>query len=589
MIADKYKETARGGWLLLLTKTGNVRADCMAGLTVAVLLIPQAMAYAMLAGLPPVMGLYTAVAALPVYALLGSSKQLQVGPVALDSMLVASGLGVIAVAGNENFISMAILLALMTGLMQMASGFLRLGFVVNFLANPVLSGFTSAAAIIISLSQFGHILGVSIPVSQQINDMLVYLLFEQNLKAIHIPTLLIGLASLIFLILLRRWRPFLPGGLVVVVASALCVWGFDLHAGGVAVVGDIPAGLPVLRMPEFDSDTFNRESMQELFYLALTIALVSFMESIAVAKKFAAKYRYEINVNRELIGLGAANFSSGLFGGYPMAGSFSRTAVNAEAGAKTRLASAITAVIIAFTLVLFTPLFYYVPKASLAALVITAVFRLMDFKEPRRLLKVRRKDFFLLLFAFFSTLLLGVQKGILLSILASLLMILSRIAKPPFVEFGRVPGTEIFRNLKRADEARPPDGIIIFRIDSSLYFANVSYLKDRIYQLVYQRHGDVQCFIIDASSINEVDSSADAALFEIAEDFRSSGVELYFTNVKGRVRDFMQETGFYQALGADHFFYSKREAVNSFLQKRDRGDAGSGKDAGSDKLGASVL
>ncbi|MCZ6831297.1 MAG: sulfate permease [Gammaproteobacteria bacterium] len=546
---------------LFAWNTANLRADSIAGLTVAVLLIPQAMAYALLAGLPPITGLYAALAALPVYALIGTSKQLQVGPVALDSLLVASGLGVIALAESQDVISMAIILAVMVGLIQIVFGFFRLGFIVNFLANPVLSGFTSAAAIIIGLSQLGHILGVTLPVSQQVHHVLGYLLFELQVTAIHLPTVFIGLASLVLLVLMKRWNPLLPGGLVVMVAGALFVWAFDLPATGMAVVGDIPQGLPTPKIPVFEMDT-----LLELFYLALTIAFVSFMESIAVAKKFAAQYRYEVNVNRELVGLGAANVSAGLFGGYPVAGSFSRTAVNAEAGAKSRMAAFITTLVIALTLLLFTPLFYYVPKASLAAVVLVAVVRLLDLEQPRRLLRLGRKDFLLLLFAFFSTLLAGVQSGILLSILASLLMILSRITRPPSVEFGRVPGTDIFRNLERSEEARQLDGIVIFRLDSSLYFANVSYLKDRIYQLIYHRQDDVRCFIIDASSINEIDSSADTALFEIAEDFRNSGIELYFTNVKGRVKDFMQTSGFYQALGDDHFFFSKRDAVDAFVK-----------------------
>ena len=542
----------------------DVRADCLAGLTVAVLLVPQAMAYALLAGLPPIAGLYASLAALPIYALIGTSKHLQVGPVALDSLLVASGLGVITALGSDDFIAMAILLACMVGIVQMILGTLRMGFIVNFFAKPVLSGFTSAAAIIIGLSQLKHILGVSLPVSQKIHEVLGHLIFELEWMTIHIPSLLIGTCSISLVLVLRRWNSRIPAGLIMFLLSGFCVWGLDLHLAGTAIVGNLPQGLPELAIPDFSID-----KISELGLLALTVAFVSFMESIAVAKKFAAEYRYEVNANRELIGLGAANFSAGLFGGYPIAGSFSRTAVNVEAGAKSRLAAVITMLVIAFTLLLFTPLFYYVPKAALAALVMAAIFRLIDLKEPQRLLKVKRKDFLLLLFAFFSTLLFGVQLGILLSILVSLFMILSRITRPPVVEYGRVPGTGIFRNLERVDEAKRIAGIILFRIDSSLYFANVSYLKDRIYQLLYQREDDVQHFIIDASGINEIDSTADAALFEITENFSLVGVELYFVNVKGRVRDFMQKSGFYDYLGEDKFFFSKIDAINS-LEKDDK-------------------
>ncbi|MGI9284312.1 MAG: SulP family inorganic anion transporter, partial [Pseudomonadales bacterium] len=333
---------------------------------------------------------------------------------------------------------------------------------------------------------------------------------------------------------------------------------------GMSIVGTIPRGLPALNVPDMDADRIFL-----LLTLAATIALVSFMESIAVAKRFAAQNRYEVDANRELVSVGAGNVAAGFVGGYPVAGSFSRTAINADAGAKTPLASIVTATIIALTLIALTPLFYYTPIACLAAVILVAIKGLIDLEEPSRLFKINKKDFSLLLFAFFATLMLGIQYGVLLSVLASIILIFSRITRPPVVRFGRLPGTSIFRNLDRDSNAKIIPGVIIFRIDASLYFANVTYLKDKIYEAIAEREDKIHAFVIDASTTNEVDTSAITCLQEIAYEFKQTGTELYFTNVRGRIRDTMRRSGFLDQLGEDHFFYSKTAGIKNIEERQE--------------------
>ncbi|MFW6053397.1 MAG: SulP family inorganic anion transporter, partial [Persicimonas sp.] len=376
---------------------GDFRGDLVAGLTTAVMLIPQGMAYAMLAGLPPIVGLYASTVPLVVYAIFGTSRQLAVGPVAMVSLLTAAGVGTIATGGTEAYVMYAVLLALMVGAMQLGMGLVRMGMLTNFLSHPILAGFTSAAALIIALSQLKHLLGIDLERSNHIHEILIQA--SSQIGNTQIAALIIGAAGIALLMGLKRYRPKWPRALIVVVLGTLAVWGLGLHEQGVAIVGDVPAGLPSFTVPEFSWD-----AMSTLFPMALTIALVSFMESIAVAKKIAQKNRYEVDANQELIGLGSANIAGAFFGSYPVTGGFSRTAVNDQAGAKTGMAAIITAGVIALTLVLLTPLFYYLPQAILAAIIMTAVFGLVDFREAKHLWKVEKTELALMGITFVATL-----------------------------------------------------------------------------------------------------------------------------------------------------------------------------------------
>lgn len=562
MASGRNKGRRRGsGWVadwVLHPRREHVRDDLIAGLTTAVMLIPQAMAYAMLAGLPPIVGLYASTIPVAIYALLGSSRQLAVGPVAMVSLLVATGVGALAEPGTETYVALALLLALMVGVLQLGMGLVRAGFLVNFLSHPVVSGFTSAAALVIGISQLKHLLGIDLqrgPIYETVAQAL------SRLAEIQPLTLAIGLGSVLLLLALRRFAPRLPGALIVVVAGTLTVWGLGLHEQGVAIVGEVPAGLPGLSLPSIDV-----ESLAGLWPTALAIALVGFMESISVGKSIASRKGYELDADQELRGLGLANVGGALFGGYPVTGGFSRTAVNAQAGARTGMAGLITAAIVALTLLLLTPAFHYLPKAVLAAIIMVAVFGLVDLKEVEHLWHVERSELALLLLTFVATLGLGVEEGIAVGVGASLLWHVIRSTRPHTAVLGRLPGAEGFRNyrnIERFADAEPVPGVLALRIDAQFFFGNVTFLKQTLRELVDDAQPPLHTVIIEAASINRLDSSAAAALHELHGWLRDRNIVLRFAGVKGPVRDMMQRTGLWQRLGEDHFHFTVHDAVGA--------------------------
>ncbi len=539
---------------LRLYERGDLRGDATAGLTTAVMLIPQAMAYAMLAGLPPIVGLYASLVPLALYAAFGSSRQLAVGPVAMVSLLVATGVGALAPVGSREFISLAVLLAGMVGLLQLAMGLVRAGFLTNFLSHPVLSGFTSAAALIIGFSQLKHLLGVSIPRSHHVHEILRGA--AAQLDAINTPTVLLGVGSVALLTALKKYRPMFPRAVVVVVLGSLAAWLLGLTEEGVGIVGAVPGGLPRPQLP-----MMSLEAMRALLPIAVTIAFVGFMESISVAKTFARRDRYHVDANQELIGLGMANLGATIFGAYPVAGGFSRTAVNAQSGAKTPVASLITAGVVGLTLLFFTPLFFYLPKAVLAAIIMTAVFGLVDVAEVRHLWRVKRSDLALLGITFVATLTVGIELGIAAGVTASLLWFVVRKTRPHTAVLGRLPGTSVYRNVERNPSAETFPGTLIVRMDAAFYFGNVEFLRRTLQRCESAAAECLRAVVVDASAMNELDASADAALHAILEDFSQRGVRFVMAGVKGPVMDVMRRSGFDVALGRDHFFLTVHHAV----------------------------
>ena len=530
-------------------------ADLGAGLTVGAVLIPQGMAYALVAGLPPVVGLYASVFPILVYTLFGRSRQLALGPVAIVSLLTAAGLETRAGGDAALYVSLAASLALMVGILMVAMGVARLGFVAQFLSEPVLSGFTSAAAVIIAGTQLRNILGVDLIRSEYTLDLLVDA--GRRLDEVHLLTLALGAAAFALLMLLRRWRPAVPWALLVVIGATAAVSLFGLEDQGVKIVGEVPKNLPSPQLPSLSS-----ERVESLFSLSLAITLVAMVESLAMAQYFAARRRYRIRPGQEFIALGAANITAGIFRGYPVAGSFSRTAVNAASGALTPVSGLITAGVIALTLVVAAPVFRPLPKAALAAVVFMAATSLFDVAEARRLWRVKRSDFYLLLLAFSATLLLGIEKGILVAVVASLAVMLQKTSRPHVAVLGRLPGTPVFRNVERSPAAVTSPGILVVRVDAPLYFANAEYLKEKLEGVAADRD-DLQVLVFDMSSVNDIDSSADRALHELADEFTSRGIDLYLASVKGLVRDVMRRSGLYEHLGADRFFLSTDEAVRA--------------------------
>ncbi len=541
-------------------RRAELRGDLSAGLTVGVMLIPQGMAYAMIAGMPPIYGLYASTVPLVLYALLGTSRQLAVGPVAMVSLLTAAGIGVLAEAGTDAYIALAITLAFMVGIIQLLLGIFRLGFLVNFLSHPVINGFTSAAALIIGLSQLKHLMGVKLPDGHHIH--LILIAAAQQIGNTNPFTLAIGVGGILLILGVKKISKTIPGPLFAVIFGILAVWGLGLDAQGVKIVGEVPSGLPSLSLPIFSVQTFTT-----LLPVALAISLVSFMESIAVAKAIQTKHKnYKVIPNQELIALGAANIGGSLIQSFPVTGGFSRTAVNDQAGAKTGIASIISAFLIVLTLLFLTPLFYYLPQAILASVIMVAVFGLIDIKEPLHLWRINRTDFWMLVATFLATLLLGIEQGIGVGVVLSLAMVIYQTTRPHVALLGKVKGTSYYRNVERFDlsqlEVRPD--VLILRFDAQLYFANIAFFRDTLEEQIARKGKALRAIIIDAASINKMDSSALHALQDIIKDLQAAGLELFFAAVKGPVRDAMAKAHLLETIGEDNFFMSVQEAMDYY-------------------------
>lgn len=535
-------------------RRSDLPGDLTAGLTTAVMLIPQAMAYAMLAGLPPIVGLYAAIAPLVVYALFGGSAKLAVGPVAMDSLLVAAALSGVTLAAGESPVTVAAALAVMVGAVQLAMGALRLGFIVNFLSQPVLAAFTSAAAVVIAASQLGALLGVKLPASTGIHAIAADLWAAR--AELHAPTLLVGLAAMALLLALRRFR----GRALVVVALALAgSWWLDLAARGVAVLGPVPAGLPTPALPVASWGT-----IVALAPAAVTIGLLSFVEALSSSLAVTDADDRPV-ADRELAALGLSNIATGFMRGYPIAGGLSRTAVNAQAGARTGLAGLFTAGLVALALVVLAPLLAGLPRAALAAIILVSVAGLVDLALPRALWRLRPRELVTFAVTLAATLLLGITLGLGLGVLLSLALFVLRTTRPHTAELGRLPGTEVYRNRARFADALPVPGLLLLRLDAQLYFANAAFLREAVVRRLAAATTPVRAVILDASGIHDVDVSALATLRELRRTLAARGVELHFAAATGPVRDVFARSGFAAEIGAQRFSFTVHEAVRRAL------------------------
>ncbi|MBC6992922.1 sulfate permease [Neolewinella lacunae] len=525
-----------------------LKGDLSAGLTVGVMLIPQGMAYAMLAGLPPIHGLYAVTLPLMVYALLGTSRQLAVGPVAMVSLLTATGVGAIAEVGTEAFLGLAVVLTLIVGVVQLLLGLFRLGFLVNLLSHPVISGFTSAAALIIGLSQLKHLLGVDLGRSHHIHEIIFAAV--SRIGEINPWTFGIGIIGVGLIIGIKKVSKTVPGPLLAVVFGVLAVYLLGLQEQGVKIVGSVPSGLPGISFP-----TFTWEQIQALLPTALTISLVGFMESIAVAKAVQNKHKdYALVPNQELIALGAANLAGALVRSYPVTGGFSRTAVNDQAGAKTGLASLVSAGLIVLTLLFLTPLFYFLPQAILASVIMVAVFGLIDVAEVRHLWKVDRSDFWMLAATFVATLTLGIEQGIGVGVALSLAVHIYRSMRPHLAVLGRIPGTDIFRNVNRFKGVVEYPNALIVRFDGPLYFGNLTYFQAQLDALVAARGPELKTIVINAEGIASLDSSALHEMHNFVANQRKRGLAVRFAGLIGPARDSFKKAGLVDLIGQDNFF-----------------------------------
>ncbi|MGI9531988.1 SulP family inorganic anion transporter, partial [Lutimonas sp.] len=479
-----------------------LKSDLFAGLTIGVILIPQGIAYAIIAGLPPIYGLYTAMIPQIVYAFLGTSRQLAIGPAAMDSLIVASGIGMLASVGSEHFIVLAVLLAFMVGFFQVLFGIFRLGFLVNFLSKPVISGFTSGSAVIIGMNQIGNLLGIELERSNHIQSLLIELF--DKITSIHWTTATIGIVSILIIVVIKNISKKIPASLVIVVLAILIVYWFQLSNNGVQILGEIPQGLPSFVIP-----TFDRALMEELSGLALTLGLIGFMEAISIAKSIEVKHNsYNVVANKELVALGFSNMAGSFFQTYPATAGFARTAVNDQSGAKTPLSSLFAALIIGLSLLFLTPAFFFLPKAALAAVIMVAAFGLLDFSMPKNLLSYSKRDLLILNSTLLVTVFIGIKEGILFGIILSLVMLIYRTTKPHMAILGNVPGTHFYRNISRFDDLIVQKEILIIRFDAQLYFANIAYFKERIKAFAKEKGPDLELIVIDSESMNAVDSSA---------------------------------------------------------------------------------
>lgn len=552
--------------------------DSIAAVIVTIMLIPQSLAYALLAGLPPEMGLYASILPLMLYAIFGSSHALSVGPVAVVSLMTATALSQASNLHGIDYLSGALTLALLSGVFMLLLGFLRFGFIANLLSHPVVSGFISASALMIALSQVKHILGINASGAT---------LFEmlhsqaQQLTQIKWLTVVIGISVLAFLwwsrkhlkLLLQRiglpnaWVfPLVKSSPVLAVIATVAASAlFNLSDKGVAIIGQVPKGLPSFTSPLLDMNT-----IQALWLPAVLISIIGYVESVSVGKTLAARIRRRINPNQELVALGAANVGAAFSGGFPVTGGFSRSVVNFDAGAATQVASLLTAIGILLAALFLTPILYFLPKVTLAATIIIAVLSLVDQKPFIHAWQYSKTDFIAIASTFLLTLILGVEVGVLSGVVASITLHLIKTAKPHIAEVGLVPETEHFRNIHRHN-VETSEQLLTLRPDESLYFINANALIDCIYHRVATRP-ELKHIIIQCTAINEIDLSALEALEALNEQLDDNGIKLHLSEVKGPVMDKLKRSGFLSQLSG-RIFLTQFQAYKTLTKQNEHSSA----------------
>lgn len=535
--------------------------DIKAGLTVGVVLVPQAIAYAILAGLPPIYGLYASLVPLIVYGVLGSSPHMAVGVNAIDMLIIAGGVAALSTPRTDEYVSLVILLAVVTGAVQVTMGLLRMGFIVTLLSRPVATGFISGAALIIALNQLGSLTGVEMPRSSHVH--ILFMGFASEVASMDGLTTVIGILSLIGITWLKRVRPMFPAGLSAVVVAAAATWIWSLDKAGVAVVGSVPAGLPWPAVPAFGGS-----EIVGLLPTAVGLALFQFMTVASLGRTYAAKGGYRVHANQDLTAIGASNVIGGFFQAIPVSGSFSRTSILFSFGETTKLANTIAAVVVGLTIAFLTPLFRFVPEAALAALIISAVWKLVEWREVRYLLRVKRSDGTIALVTFGATVVLGVLAGIGTGIAASVLAIMYRLSRPHVAVLGHIPGSRSYRDVRRFRRAVETEGVLMLRLDASFSFANADYVRDRVLGLV-RRNEKIRWVVLDGSGINDLDMTAAEILVDIAETLRDLGIELYLTGLKGRVRDTLSGTELGVRIGEDHLVMTPHRAMKRIRENHD--------------------
>jgi len=522
--------------------------DLIAGLTVGIMLVPQGMAYALLAGMPPIYGLYGGLIPLFLYALFGTSRQMAVGPVAVSALLVLGGVSQIATPETPEYISLVITAGLLIGIAQIILSFLRLGFLVNFLSHPVVAGFTSAAAIIIAISQLKDFLGFDIPKFSESYETLFYAI--EHFGETNWISVALCVSAIAMMFGFRAISRSIPGALIVVVFGTLISWLFDLESYGLNIVKNVPEGLPVFQTPNLELTT-----IQKLIPTVLTVTTIGIVESLGIAKVLEAKHQnYDVRPNQELFALGIAKVGGAFFQAIPSSGSFTRSAINNESGSKTTVSSIITFILIALTLLFLTPLFYYLPKAILAAIILMAVKSLFDYKEAIHLWHTHKEDFVMMLVTFIATLALDIPTGIATGVLLSIGAILFHSARPHTAVLGHIPNTREYHDLTRFPAAKELDNTLIFRFDEQLYFANASFFKDIIKDLLKKTERPIHYFYFDMSDMHNLDSSGLHALEEMINYLKNRQIQLILCGTRDPVKDMLDKSGLMEKIGKKNQF-----------------------------------
>jgi SulP family sulfate permease len=543
---------------LLTYNQATLFSDLIAGLSIAVIVIPQGLAYAMIAGLPPIYGLYAALIPQLIHGILGTSRHPAVGPVALDSLVVAIALGALSLSGIGEVIAAAVFLATIVGVLQLTMGLLQMGVLANYLSRPVISGFTSAAAIIIGLSQVEHLLGLQIESSNQIQKMILSVV--QNFNETHLITVAVGLSAMSLILITKKYLPKFPSALIVSVFGVLLIWStrWDLH--GVEIVGYIPAGLPDVGLL-----TVSPDLMRDMLPFALTLAVIGYVEIISITKELEEQEeKYSLKPNKELMALGTANLVGSFFQSYPVSASFSRSAVKFQAGAKTGMTAVFSALIVGLTLLFFTSLFFYLPVAILAGIIMVAVIRLINVRYAIDLYKTRRDEFFLLLMTCLLTLFVGISEGILIGVLLSLLLMVIRTSKPHYAVLAKVSGTNYYKNVTRFEtDTKINDDILIIRFDAQLFFGNRDYFRKIVFEEM-EKKPNLKGLILVARGITYIDSSGLSTLGAMIKSFQQEGILFMVAGAIGPARDVLQQSKLTDLIQEKNMFAKTADAVNYF-------------------------
>ena len=555
---------APGLWQLLGYKLEWLRHDVVAGVSVAAVALPTAIAYAQIIGLEPVVGLYAAILPLLAYALFGTSRHLIVNPDAATCAMIGTTLTPLAASNPDMLLSLAVVLAIFSGLFCMIAGFLRLGFVADFLAKPILVGFLNGVAISIFLGQIGKVCGFPMESHGIVSSLIEFI---HKLPQTHLPTLTVGMLTIGVMLASQRLLPRWPAPLLAVVFAVALVHSLGLEARSVAVVGEVPAGLPQLHWPAFDP-----QFVKPLLGGALGVALLSFSNAMVVARSFAAKNHYEVDADREFFALGASQIAAGLSQGFPVSGTESRTAMNHAMGGKSQAAGLVAAAVMAAVLLFLTGPLHYLPKAALGAVLIVAAVGLLDVAEMRRIWRVSRPEFVVATVTMLGVVALDVLDGILLAVALALLLVLVRASRPPDAVLGRVTGLRGFHNVAHHAGAKTQTSFVLYRFGAPLLFFNAPYFKKRVLEVV-AAHPGVEWFIVDGGPINTIDSTGAAMLEALAHDLRQRGVKLGLANIRTEVLALLERTGTMETIGNDAVFATLKSSIKAFQATQSGGNS----------------